>query len=347
MKYGFSAWLALLLSVLLVAPSDAAEQVGKVFKAKSTVYSAGKPTGPGDPIYFRDRLSTNATGVGEFTFQDGTKLALGPSASLVVDQFVIKNRSRFAKLGINATKGTFRWISGSSPHSAYKIRTPTGTMGIQGTAFDVTNRGGWSHIVLLNGSATFCAGGRCTTLNRTGDYIKSNGSSISPKMKVSQAFKSKKDAGKIFPFLANPGMLSSRFRVSGSNVLTSLSDRQFGGRSEGGGSPENKNAATRTNDNVGPKKKNRPDPEDDNDDENGGDDDENDGEEENDDEEENDEEEGNDEEEENNDDDEENEEEENEEEDNSGGGGNPNCQGSCGWGHGGDGNKPGKGGPFK
>lgn len=228
---------ALLLCLFSAQSLSAAEPAGKVLSAKTAVTSSGsegkRTLRANDPVFHLDRLSTNATGTGEFMFKDGTKLALGPSASLVVDRFVQKNRSTFQQFGVAATKGTFRWISGSSPSLAYRIRTPTGTMGIRGTALDVTTRNGVTHVVLLNGSAQFCAGPTCRVLNRSGDYISINGRSISPKKKVQTAFKSKKEAARIFPFLANPRLLSARFRVAGSNLLSGLA---FGeeGNSRGG-----------------------------------------------------------------------------------------------------------------
>jgi hypothetical protein len=152
--------LAAVMLMIMAQPSIAAEQVGKVASAKTAVYSAGdggrKTLQTGDPVFFLDRLSTNATGIGEFVFQDGTKVALGPSANIVVDRFVLKNRSTFASFGVKATKGSFRWISGRSPSAAYRINSPVGTMGVRGTAFDVTTRNGVTHVVLLNGSGRFC-----------------------------------------------------------------------------------------------------------------------------------------------------------------------------------------------
>jgi hypothetical protein len=83
MKYGFSAWLAILSCVVFAATSHAAEQMGRVFTATSTVHSGGQPTGPGDPIHFRDRLPANSTGIGEFTFLACTEPAPGSSAKIV------------------------------------------------------------------------------------------------------------------------------------------------------------------------------------------------------------------------------------------------------------------------
>ncbi len=234
MKQGLALFVALFLCVCLAQPSSAAEQVGKVASAKTAVYSAGgagrKTLDKGDPVFFLDKLSTNGTGVGEFVFQDGTKVALGPSASIVVDRFVVKNRSRFQNFGVKATKGTFRWISGRSPSSAYSINTPTGTMSTRGTAFDVTTRNGVTHIVLLNGAAKFCKGKNCCTLNRSGDYIAANAKSICDKKNVKTAFKTRKQAADTFPFLANPQMLSPSFRPAGSNLL---SNATFGGSGTG------------------------------------------------------------------------------------------------------------------
>jgi hypothetical protein len=252
MKYGLATCIAFLLGFVLVHPVSAAEPVGKVTSAKTAVFSSGsggrKTLDEGDPVFFLDRLSTNGTGVGEFVFQDGTKLALGPSAGLVVDRFVLKNRTSFQKFGVKATKGTFRWISGRSPSSAYQISTPTGTMSSRGTAFDVTTRNGVTHIVLLNGAAKFCSGKECCTLKRSGDYIAAQKGKVCDKKDVRTAFKTRKQAAQVFPFLANPGMLSPSFRPAGSNLLRNAS---FGGGSGTGPAGNTNTGGTTTGGTTG------------------------------------------------------------------------------------------------
>lgn len=232
--------LGLLLSmamgfVLSGAAVAAGAPVGKVVSAAATVRASGntgaRVLAKNADIFFLDRISTNSTGIGEFVFSDGTKLAVGPSASLVVDQFVFKNQSSFQKLGLSATKGTFRWISGHSPSSAYKIRTPVGTMGIRGTAFDVTILNGRVYIALISGNAKFCAGSSCQTLKRSCDYIVADGRKISEPTRVSSAFAKREAAAKIFPYLANPKRLSSKFRVGGGNCLSKVALFEKGGES--------------------------------------------------------------------------------------------------------------------
>jgi hypothetical protein len=216
-------------AMLVVANSPAvpiSAPVGQVLKATQTVRASGnagaRVLSKNSNIFFLDRISTNNTGVGEFEFADGTKLAVGPSASLVVDSYVLKNNSSFKKLGLSAAKGTFRWISGRSASSAYQIRTPYGTMGVRGTAFDVTLRNGRVYVALINGSAKFCAGSSCQTLNRTCDYIVADGRKLSKPEPISSAFTKRAAAAEIFPYLDNPNRLSSRFRIGGSKCLSRI-----------------------------------------------------------------------------------------------------------------------------
>ena len=210
-------------AVLAVGGALAGEPIGTVLRAAQTVKASGtqgtRVLSRSDDVFYMDRISSNGTGSGEFQFSDGTKLAVGPGANLVVDEFVFAGKSRFQKLGLAAAKGTFRWISGNSTASAYKIKTPYGTMGIRGTAFDVTIRNGRVYIALINGSAKFCNGSSCRTLNKSCDFIVADGRKISEPARVSTAASKHETAAQLFPYLANPARLSSRFRVGGGSCL--------------------------------------------------------------------------------------------------------------------------------
>ena len=92
-------------AALAGAPVGQVRVATKVLRASGN--SGARILSSNDDIFFQDRISTNATGAGEFQFTDGTKLAVGPSASLVVDAFVFKDSSSFQKLGLSAAKGTF------------------------------------------------------------------------------------------------------------------------------------------------------------------------------------------------------------------------------------------------
>jgi len=159
-------------AAVLAAPAVAAVKVGEAVDITVRVTGQDGPIGKGGAIHRDERIRTNATGVGGFLFDDGTKLAVGPNSSVVIDNYVYGGGSKVKKLTLGATKGTLRWISGKSDHSAYKITTPSGTLGVRGTAFDVyVGRNGVTAVTLLNGSAQFCGARGCQTLKRRCEFI--------------------------------------------------------------------------------------------------------------------------------------------------------------------------------
>jgi len=116
----------------IVTNSSAAEKVGQAVKINVTVTGDAGSMSTGDAVHRDERVRANASGVGQFQFDDGTKLAVGPNASVVIDKYVLGKEGKLKKLTVRATKGTFRFISGKSSPSAYTIVTPAGTMGIRG-----------------------------------------------------------------------------------------------------------------------------------------------------------------------------------------------------------------------
>ena len=133
-----------------------AETVGKAVLVRTTVVGANGNIAPRDPVSRDERIRTNATGLGQFQFDDGSKLALGPNASIVIDEYVLGDGNRLRAMALNTVKGAFRWISGKSPSSAYRIETPFGTLGVRGTAVDGYIGNGVVMFVLLKGGVTFC-----------------------------------------------------------------------------------------------------------------------------------------------------------------------------------------------
>ena len=223
---------------LPVADALAADPIGKATLIRPSVKASGgsgtRSLEKNAPIYLMDRLTSSSSGVGEFMFDDGTKLAISSSARLTIDASVAPGSSRFKKLGFKAAGGSFRWVSGKSPSSAYKIQTPTASMAIRGTAFDITIRGGKTYVILLNGSGRLCSGSRCQSLRSSCDYVVSSGGSISNTQPIEEAFKRRDEAARLFPYLANPRTLSSRFRVSGASCLDRIANApRRPGRSKG------------------------------------------------------------------------------------------------------------------
>lgn len=192
-------------------PATAASPIGKAVSTSTTVSASGRVLQKSSPLFFNDILRSNATGLGQFIFDDGTKLAMGPSASVVIDQSIYKGKRSLQQASIQATKGAFRFISGS--FSGHKVATPYGTIGIRGTAFDFTIRNGKVYILLFRGAVSFCNGGSCKTLKRSCDYlVGGGGGGVSDPKPLSTGIDSGLNIGQVFPLTANQQRLSSQFR---------------------------------------------------------------------------------------------------------------------------------------
>src|SRR5215208_2916766 len=72
----------------IVTNSSAAEKVGQAVKINVTVTGDAGSMSTGDAVHRDERVRANASGVGQFQFDDGTKLAVGPNATVVIDKYV-------------------------------------------------------------------------------------------------------------------------------------------------------------------------------------------------------------------------------------------------------------------
>ncbi len=212
--------IATLLFCAFIAsnPAAAVAPIGSTVNASATVSAGGRVLQKSSPLFFNDVVKTNATGIGQFVFDDGTKLAMGPSASVVIDKFIYKGKRSLQQTSIQASKGAFRYISGA--FSGHKVATPYGTIGIRGTAFDFTIRNGKVYVLLFRGNVSFCNGGSCKTLKRGCDYLVAGGGGISDPKPLSSGVDSGLNVGQAFPLLVNQNKLSSQFRQRGKGCFS-------------------------------------------------------------------------------------------------------------------------------
>jgi hypothetical protein len=223
-----SSWhriaLAFFLATSAFGTAQAAEPIGSTVSTSTTVSAGGRTLQKSSPIFFNDLLRSNATGLGQFVFEDGSKLAMGPSASIKIDQSIYKGKRSLQQASIQASKGAFRYISGAL--SGKKIATPYGTIGIRGTAFDFTIANGRVYILLFHGAVDFCNGGTCKTLRRQCDYLVGGGGKVSNPQPLSSGIDNGLDIGRVFPLTANQAKLNSQFK-QGTRNCYSRSVRQL------------------------------------------------------------------------------------------------------------------------
>lgn len=113
---------------------------------------------PEAPIYSGDRIETGPNGEAQIKFRDDTRLVIGPKSSMVIDAFVFNDDDTAREFSINVVKGAFRFITGKSSKDAYTITTPTSTIGVRGTEFDIAVEGatGVTRVVNFEGVARIC-----------------------------------------------------------------------------------------------------------------------------------------------------------------------------------------------
>lgn len=205
------------LSVTL-GPARAGNPIGNTVQAATTVSASGRVLQKSSPVFFNDVVRTNASGLGAFVFDDGARLAVGPSASVTIDKAIYKGGKSIQQASIQASKGAFRYISGA--FSGHKINTPYGTIGIRGTAFDFTIRNGRVYILLFRGAVSFCSGGSCKTLKSSCDYLVGGGGKVSDPQALSAGVDKGLNIGEVFPLLVNQSRLNSQFRQGSRNCFS-------------------------------------------------------------------------------------------------------------------------------
>lgn len=174
---GFAAaGLAALLGCLPFA-AVAASGTALGVKPQATVDSSGasRVLTVGADIFIGDEVNTGPKGLVQIKFADKTELVVGPNSSLVIEDYLLRDDQSAGKLAINALSGTFRFATGGAPKDRYIINTPTGTIGVRGTAFDFIVDGEGTKVLLFHGSVQLCnLAGSCVTLADTCEIGGSN-----------------------------------------------------------------------------------------------------------------------------------------------------------------------------
>lgn len=120
----------------------------------------------GTDVFIGDRVVTDAKGLVQIRFSDRTKLVVGPRSSLVIEDYLLREDGSGGKFAINALSGTFRFVTGGAPKDRYLITTPTGTVGVRGTAFDLNVHTDHYSLLLFHGLVEVCNNaGKCVTVD--------------------------------------------------------------------------------------------------------------------------------------------------------------------------------------
>jgi hypothetical protein len=166
---------ALCLSAGLAASAAHAQaRVGEAAVVKNEVVrvlaSATSQINVGDGVLRDEIVRTGLDSAARLVMADSTNLSLGPGATIKLDRTVFNDEHTYRDIAIRLTTGAFRFVTGHSEKTAYKITTSLATVGVRGTILDILSQRGKTTVVLQEGKSRVCAtGGQCTELLEPGD----------------------------------------------------------------------------------------------------------------------------------------------------------------------------------
>jgi len=139
---------ALLLTAVLFAvpstPSNAETRSTAIGVAASITPSAEGGAGtvfqtlaPGSELHANETVRTGDAGKADLVVVDRTNFAVGPTSEVVLDKFGYDPVGNKGKVVLQATRGAFRFATGTQDHSAYQFNTPYGSLGVRGTVIKV------------------------------------------------------------------------------------------------------------------------------------------------------------------------------------------------------------------
>ena len=133
----YRSWIYVLPLTILFALqttiSHAQEAIGKATSVRPQ--AEGSHAGPlsgGSNVYSKETVRTGQAGQVDLQFKDNSNLKVGSNSSVHLDKFVYDPSKSTGEVAIQATRGSFRFVTGSLGSETYKIKTPYGTLGVRG-----------------------------------------------------------------------------------------------------------------------------------------------------------------------------------------------------------------------
>src|SRR5260221_591100 len=146
------------ISVLCVAagfaanPAHAQARVGEAAVVKNEVVrvmgSASSQISVGDGVLRDEIVRTGLDSAARLVMADSTNLSLGPSATIKLDRTVFNDEHTYRDIAIRLTTGAFRFVTGHSDKTAYKITTPLAAIRVPATTTDNFSQRGKTTVVL-------------------------------------------------------------------------------------------------------------------------------------------------------------------------------------------------------
>lgn len=145
---GLAAFQALALAgTAHIGVAYAAGKIGVTAATQNDVTGtsagASEKLAAGSQLFQDEVINTGAKSTAQLLFLDETSLSVGPQSQVTLDKFIYNPKTGAGDVVLSATRGAFRFITGSQDPTNYKLRTAVATIGVRGTIVDCykTDRG--------------------------------------------------------------------------------------------------------------------------------------------------------------------------------------------------------------
>lgn len=150
------AALAFAALALWSSPASAEIAVGAarlvVADVSAQTALASRRLATADEVRYQELIATERSSAAVIQFVDGTELAIGEQARVRLDAFVF-DPGAAGKLDLGLQFGALRFSTGSMAKPAYRISTPSATLAVRGTEFDLAVDGdGATYLVVRHGA---------------------------------------------------------------------------------------------------------------------------------------------------------------------------------------------------
>jgi hypothetical protein len=142
-------------------------------QVEGVVAGTTRPMAVRDPLVQNQRVRTGRDATAQLLFLDETSMNVGPGSDVTLDRFVYDPATSRNDIALRATKGIFRFVSGSSDPRSYQLKTPVATIGVRGTIYDTIVGPNESVIVLVEGKLVITLpDGRVVNLDKPGKTLR-------------------------------------------------------------------------------------------------------------------------------------------------------------------------------
>ncbi len=130
------------------------------------------PISTGGSVFQNEHLQTGEASEAKLVFLDSTDFSLGPTSQATLDRFVYNPDRGTGRVQIEASRGVFRFVTGSQDKKDYEVVTPSGTIHVKGTEFQLLVAKGYIIVALESGALTVTTNkGRIVSLDQPGTSL--------------------------------------------------------------------------------------------------------------------------------------------------------------------------------